>query len=143
MNEMRKEDMQKELFFSDDWGMNKQTDYIAHINVSWYLDKTPREVHEILRSRPTFEEPAGVEAKPEIRDVDMDISPGETSDDYVIDRKTVCTMTASEAEVNKIVNDYLHKEEPGSSEDETLLPANYSKTKFYSSHLVVRRKYSP
>ena len=53
----------------------------------------------------------------------MDTSPGETSDDYVIDRKTICTMTASEAEVNKIVN--------------------YSKTKFYSSHLIVRRKYSP
>ena len=73
----------------------------------------------------------------------MDISPGETSDDYVIDRKTVCTMTASDAEVNKIVNDYINKEDPGSSEDKTLLPANYSKTKFYSSHLVVRRKYSP
>ena len=40
MNKMRKEDMQKELFFSDDWGITKQTDYIAHINLSWYLDKT-------------------------------------------------------------------------------------------------------
>ena len=94
MNEIREEDMRKELFFTDGWGKTEQTNYIAHINVSWYLDKTPREVHEILRDRPTFEEPAGVDAKPEIRDVDMDISPGETSDDYVIDRKTVCTMTA-------------------------------------------------
>ena len=81
MNEMREEDIRKELFFSDGWGMTEHTNYIAHINVSWYLDKTPREIHEILRSIPTFEEHVGVEAKQEINDVDIDISPGETSDD--------------------------------------------------------------
>ena len=76
-------------------GPNKRT--ILPILMCHGIYKTPKEVHEILRSRPTFEEHAGVEAKQEINDVDMDISPGETSDDYVIDRKTVCTMTASDA----------------------------------------------
>ena len=107
------------------------------------LIRQPLEEYELLRNRPTFkksEDNVWEKVKQETNDVNMDVTPGETSDDYVIDRKTVCTMTASEVEVNNLINDYITKEDPGSSEDETLLPADFSKTKFYSSQLVVRRK---